>query len=345
MTPKERMAAFLAGEPIDRIPVIPLILNHATRAAGMTVREHARDGTKMGQAHVAAYRLYGQDMITIFTDTSVLAEAMGTKLHYPEDDAAWVDVPVVSSPEDVDKLIDAGPDDDNGMRVYVEAVEHCVEAVADEVFVACCFAAPFTTAAGLRGTDMLARDLLRDPELAHLLLEKSLTVGLRFIDACAAAGGLPAIVDPAATGSVLSEEMFRTFALPYIARQVEAIHANGLPALVHVCGKTHLLLEALAETGADILSLDIVDMAEAKERIGDRVTLFGNVRPSQTLLEGTPDDVEAEALDCLRKAGDSPRGFILGSGCEVPLHTPSQNVHAMIAAADKWGKLPLALPA
>mgnify|MGYP003887893243 CR=1 FL=1 len=75
------------------------------------------------------------------------------------------------------------------------------------------------------------------------------------------------------------------FALPGLQAQVDAIHALGLPAVVHVCGKTHLLLEALAETGAEVLSLDIVDLAEAKARIGDRVCLMGNVRPTQTLLE------------------------------------------------------------
>ena len=344
MTPKERMGAFLTGQPIDRVPVVPLVLNQAARVAGMTVGEHCRDGAKMGAAHVAAYRLYGQDMITIFTDTSVLAEAMGTKLHYSDDDAARVETPIVQTPEDIEKVLDADPHGDSGMAVYLEAIAHCVAEVGDEVFVGCCFAAPFTTAAGLRGTDVLARDVHRNPELVNALLDKATAVGIKFIDACAEVGGVPVIVDPVATGSVLSEAQFRAFALPGMAKQVDAIHAKGLPAVVHVCGKTHRLLEALADTGADVLSLDIVDLAEAKARIGSRACLMGNVRPAQTLLEGTPEQIEAEVIDCLRRAGDSPGGFILATGCEVPLNTPPANVRAMIAAADKWGKLPLQLP-
>jgi uroporphyrinogen decarboxylase len=344
MTPKERMGAFLTGQPLDRIPAIPLILNYAARIAGMTVGEHCRDGLKMGQAHVATWRRFGQDMITVFTDTGVLAEAMGTKLHYSDDDAARIDVPLVQAPADVAKVLDPDPRGDNGMRVYLEAVEHCVAEVGGEVFVGCCFAAPFTTAAGLRGTDVLARDLRRDPGLARELLERALAAGQRFIAACAQAGGVPAIVDPVATGSVLSPALFDEFAQPYLARQVEAIHATGLPALVHVCGKTHRLLESLADTGADILSLDVVDLAEARARVGDRVTLMGNVRPAQTLLEATPEQVEAEVIDCLRRAGGSPRGFILASGCEVPLNTPVANMEAFMQAARRWGKLPLELP-
>ena len=106
----------------------------------------------------------------------------------------------------------------------------------------------------------------------------------------------------------------------------------------------HLLFEALAKTGADVLSVDEVDLGEACGRVGDRVTLMGNVCPSGALLEGTPQEVEAEAIDCLRKAGGSPRGFILASGCEVPIDAPRENVQALIAAADRWGKLPLQLP-
>lgn len=344
MTPKERMGAFFTGQPLDCIPTIPLILNWAAPVAGMSVGEHCRDGLKMGQAHVTTWRRFGQDMITIFTDTGVLAEAMGTKLHYLADDAARIDVPVVSEAADLEKVIDAEPRGDNGMRVYLEAVEHCVAEVGDQVFIGCCFAAPFTTAAGLRGTDVLARDLRRDPGLARELLDRALAVGTRFINACAQAGGVPAIVDPVATGSMLSPKLFGEFALPYLAKQVEAIHATGLPALVHVCGKTHLLLDSLADTGADILSLDIVDLAEARERIGHRATLMGNLRPAQTLLEGSPEQIEAEVIDCLRRAADSPRGFILATGCEVPLRTPIANMDVFMDAARRWGKLPLELP-
>jgi uroporphyrinogen decarboxylase len=229
--------------------------------------------------------------------------------------------------------------------VFLEAVRHCVAEVGDEVFVGCCFAAPFTTAACLRGTDVLARDLFRNRELATRLVELSLEATLPLVDAIADAGGVPAIVDPVATGSMLSEELFRTYALPYLIPLVDAIHARGLPALVHVCGKTTRLLEALADTGADIVSLDIVDLAVARERIGDRITLMGNVRPAQTLLEGTPQDVEREVIECLRKAGSSPRGFIISSGCEVPVAAPAENLEAMMAAADKWARLPLELPA
>ncbi len=132
--------------------------------------------------------------------------------------------------------------------------------------------------------------------------------------------------------------MFEEFAGPYITPVMQRIKGAGLPAMLHICGKTHRLFEQMADTGADVLSLDQVDLAEARERVGDRVTLMGNVRPAQTLLNGTPEQVEAEVRECLEKALDSPKGFILASGCEVPLNAPFENVEALMAAARKYGK-------
>jgi len=60
---------------------------------------------------------------------------------------------------------------------------------------------------------------------------------------------------------------------------------------------------------------------------------MGNVRPTQTLLGGTPDDVRREARQCMADAGDNPGGFILATGCEVPLSTPPANLDALMEVA------------
>jgi len=81
------------------------------------------------------------------------------------------------------------------------------------------------------------------------------------------------------------------------------------------------------------LSIDQIALREAREKVGDRVCLMGNVRPTEALLDGTPESVRAEAEQCLRDAGGNPRGFILASGCEVPLATPPENVQALMDVA------------
>ncbi|MHC4480718.1 MAG: uroporphyrinogen decarboxylase family protein, partial [Planctomycetota bacterium] len=200
LAPKERIGAFLGGRRVDRAPCVPLVLNHAARVLGVSVRDYATDGTVMGRAQVAAYRLYGQDLITIFTDTAITAEAMGTELHFPEDDVARFRAPAVAEPEDAARLEPVDLHTAGRLPVLLEAVRHCVEQVGEEVLVACCYPAPFTTAAALRGTATFARDLYKNREMAHVLLQKSRQLAERFAEAVAEAGGIPALVDPVASG-------------------------------------------------------------------------------------------------------------------------------------------------
>jgi len=42
----------------------------------------------------------------------------------------------------------------------------------------------------------------------------------------------------------------------------------------------------------------------------------------------------------MKKAHDSPKGYLLGLGCELPIKTPPENVHALIDAARIYGKYP-----
>jgi uroporphyrinogen decarboxylase len=338
MSPKERMANFLQGKPIDRIPCAPLILNHAARILGVKISEYNRNGKTMGEAHVAAFKKYGNDFIFIFSTTSTLAEAMGTKLFFPEDDAPWVDEPIVKNPEDVDKVKMVDPEKDGRLPVYLEATSLCNEKVGDEVFVGCVFAGPFTTAAALRGTENFVKETYKNPELVHKLLQLSMENALIFIDAILKVNGIPVLVEPVGSGSLISPIQFKKFVLPYLKPIVDKIHEAQLPCILHICGKTSMIVEPMAESGSDALSLDVIDLQEAKEKVGDKVCLIGNVRPAETMLKGKPEDVERESKECLEKAKDNPGGFILSSGCEIPINTPPENILAMINAARKYGK-------
>jgi len=49
----------------------------------------------------------------------------------------------------------------------------------------------------------------------------------------------------------------------------------------------------MAEAGADCISIDNdASLLEAKQKIGQKVRLMGNVKPSETMLQGTVSDVK-----------------------------------------------------
>ncbi len=343
MTPKERFSAILQGKEVDRLLVSPLILNFASRALGMKVRDFCTDGKNMGNANIACFKKYRHDAVYIFSTTSTLAEAMGTRMYFPPDDAPQVEIPFIQSRDDLEKLKPVNPEKDGRIPVYLEAVKRCVEAIGNEVFIVPVIGAPFTTSAALRGTEVFIKELYTDPELIHTLM-RAVTQSVKIlIDAYVKAGGVPVTVEPVATGSMISERHFREFALPYLKEVYAHIHSHGLPGVLHICGKTKRVIRCMAESGADILSIDNIDLKEAKELVGERVCLMGNISPADGMLKGNPEIITDMVRDCISKAADNYKGFIVATGCEVPIQTPHENMMAFLDAGRKFARLPIGL--
>ena len=342
MTPKERIGSLLQGKPIDRVPCVPVILNGCAKVAGYTVKEMTLDGEKFGKANVATYKKYRHDMICLLDATGTTAEAAGTKLNYPEQMAAYVDVPVVQSKDDIKKLRPLDPTKDGRLNNYLIATEYCVSEVGNEVFVGTLFAGPFTTASCLRGTEKFLKEIFKDKEFAHQLLRYSTDVTLPFLDEVIKRGGVPVMCEPVGTGSILSAKAFEEFVAPYLKDLNNFIKSKGLPVMHHICGDSQPVIEPWLATGPMVISVDRVDIGEFSKLYGSRVGLMGNVIPGKTLFLGTPEAVDAEVKDIIAKAGKNPAGFVLASGCEVPIETSPENIFAMMNAARKYGQHPLA---
>jgi uroporphyrinogen decarboxylase len=341
MTPRARMEAVLQGKEVDRFLVSPLILNFASRSLNMNVRDFCTSGKNMGDANIACFRKYRHDIVYIFSTTSTVAEAMGTKMYFPEDDAPQVDTPFIRFRDDVKKLRPVNPEKDGRLPVYLEAVRRCVDAIGNEVFIVPVIGAPFTTSAALRGTEIFIRELYTDPELVHTLMRVATQSVKNLVDAYVRAGGVPVTVEPIATGSMIGEKHFREFVLPYLKEVYSHIRSHGIPGVLHICGKTKRVIQCMAESGADILSVDNIDLLDAKELVGDKVCLMGNVSPSDGMLKGNPDTIAGMVRDCVAKAADNPKGFVLATGCEVPIKTPHENMVAFLEAGRRFARLPI----
>lgn len=338
MTPKERVLGCLQGTKIDRLPSAPLVLNHCSRVTGVTVSQFNSNAEVMGKAQVAAWKRYGYDIPLMFTTTSTVAEAMGTELFFPEDDAPWVEHPIVEDSANIGKVKVADPWKDGRLPVYLNAAKHVLAEIGDQVFVGCIFAAPFTTSAHLRGTETLIRETYKNPGLVNELLELSTRSALAIIDALAEIGVVPVIVEPVASASLISPRQFEKFAMPHLTAIINRAHEKGIPICLHICGKTTPIIELMAATGAEILSIDQIDMALAKKLAGNKACLLGNVKPAETMLKGTPDSVMAEVKEIIEAAGDSPRGLIVSTGCETPFNAPPENIHAVMTATRMYGQ-------
>jgi len=338
MTPLERAKAYNQGKEIDRLPCVPIVGNSAARVIGVKVCELRGNGQLLAKAHVAAYRLFGYDNIRIFTDLYTLAEAMGAKLTIPADETAYLQTPALKDESEIDSLVPVDPHKDSSLPQFLEATKCALDAVGSEVPVTGALTCPFTTASFLMGTEKLARMTLQKPEAVHKLCEVSLQSALNYAKAIIDEGAAPSLTDPMSSGTVISRKHFQIFSYPYLKKLIDYIHSRGKSVTLHICGRTSHIWDLMADAGADCISIDNeASLTEAKEKVGNRVRLMGNVRPSEVMLDGTVDDVKKAVEQCISQAADSPKGLVVASGCSLPTETPFANIHAMMDAVRAKG--------
>eukprot|EP00249_Psilotum_nudum_P000728 c12834_g1_i1 orf=141-1370(-) len=122
----------------------------------------------------------------------------------------------------------------------------------------------------------------------------------------------------------LSPMDFEEFSMPYLKQILTAVKSThpNLPLILYASGSGGLL-ERLASTGADVVSVDwTVDMAEARNRLGPDLAVQGNIDPGA--LFGPKDFITKRIHDTVDKAGTIKHILNLGHG--ILVGTPEDHV-------------------
>jgi uroporphyrinogen decarboxylase len=331
------MRAALRGETPDAAPVMLHNFMMAAAECGIPMSRFRRDPSAVSRCFIEAIERYDYDGIVVDIDTATLAGAVGVPVLFPEDEPAICHGARLASLAEVPDL---GPPNVGrywGIQVWVEAVRLLKAHFRDEVYIrGNCDQCAFALAAAMRGSADWMMDIM-DPqkcEQVFRLLEYAAEATIQFIRLITAAGAhMVSNGDSSAGPSVVSPAIYRKFALPYERRVIAAAHELGVPYLLHICGKTELILEDMVASGADALELDYkTDVRHAHDIIRGRATFVGNLDPTGVLAMGTPQRVEEKTREILEVFADSPH-FILNAGCAIPANTPPENIRAMIRVA------------
>ncbi len=339
MNSLERVRAAAEGRTGDRAPVGPYLANWTARWAGIPLSVYCTDGRAMAVAQLQAWERLGQDIIFPDSDNYYLAEGFGCRAFIPEDDFPSLAQPALERFEQAFELEVPDPQRQGRMPVILEAIERIHAQVGDEVAIRVPGTGPFAVAAYLVGVERFLTELAliqRGKDETHRealerMLDLTTEALIRFGLAEIAAGAhLVQCGDSLASASVISREMYRRWVLPRHQKVFHAWREAGALTALHICGNNSRVLDLQAQTGADIIAIDhLVDLRLAKEQIGERVCLIGNLDPVEVMLNGTPELVEARARECLSVAAVGG-GYILGTGCEVPPGAPLENLEALV---------------
>ena len=337
MTPNERLNAFGKNLPIDRVVCVPMVASSAAHLIGRTIKDFQLDPEVLAYSLIEAYKRYKYDSVGVCTNCSVMAEAMGAELDYPEDDVASCNEPILKNKDDISKIKIATPEDGK-LWVFYKAAEICLEEIGHEITPSISVAGPFTTAATLRGVEAFARDIYADPEFCHKLLRMSTESIKNHIRAIMKTGaGVGTIADPIASGSLLSAKTFEKFAFPYIKELVDFAHDLGSSIGLHICGKSTKILKLMVDTGADLISIDDVDLEFASKVISGKAVLVGNISTTDEMLFGPTERIEESCIKALDKMKDYNGKYILATSCDLSPKTPWEHVEVMMNVARSYG--------
>ena len=140
----------------------------------------------------------------------------------------------------------------------------------------------------------------------------------------------------------LSPEMYDRFYYPYAKQMIDLFVRRGFRVQNHWDNDQTPYLESLRHLvddlpkGKVLMDFEKTDMRKAKEILGDKICISGNV-PSALLCYGTPEEVDEycrKLIDDCAPGG----GFILGVECEVPWDSKPENVRAMLQSVERHGR-------
>ena len=341
LTAIERSRLLSEGKEVDRMMCC---LDTGETLAPMihtTIKEYYFSSEKMCELEEYIYENFHSDGAGVSCTLRGMAEAMGAKIKYSDYNISQLETPALTL-EEVDRAKCVNIDKDGRLPIILKGVELVKKKLGDKVPVSATVTGPFTIAAMVLGTEQLLIGTVKEPEKVKQLLEVIVENNNRYIERLLDIGVGIGFSDPVSSTSLISVKQYQKFSLPYFQKNVDYIRKNGGGCGLHICGTSRKLWESLNQTGISAFGLDNVeDIEEAKQILGSHMSIQGNVPPVEVMCFGTPYDVLRSAKECIRKGFDAPNGYVLTSGCQMPVGTPRENMQALMDAVRIFGRYPI----
>lgn len=330
MTSYERVKALVAGQAVDHLAAMPIIMIWAAQNAGVSYADYCQDYRVLCDCQLRLLDEFPVDVLQLISDPYRETADIGADLKYYDDGPPRCLKPPFAAREKLTDVAISGRFLGRRMLDRVQGVEFLKQRVGGEIPIMGWVEGPLAEAVDLRGMQALMMDLVDEPEYVGELMDWVVELEIGFAQAQIEAGcDLIGIGDAAA--SLVSARVYEEMVLPREQRLVQAIHAAGAVARLHICGNTRHLLALMPQTGCEIIDLDyLFPIEEARPAMGPGPIILGNFDPVAALLEATPGQVYEWCERCHKACGER---HIVGPGCEVPPGTPKENIAAMLRYA------------
>jgi len=195
----------------------------------------------------------------------------------------------------------------------------------------------------LLGLEHMAEVIYEDPDLLVEMIEAAdafwTKLGLKLIEA-----GCDALYVANDMGmnerTLISPAHLREFFLPAFKKQVQTWKAAGGRVLLHSCGNINAILEDLADAGIDAINNIQVragmNLADVKAKIGDRVTIVGNVDATGIMCQSDKTLIDNALKEVVETAGQDG-ALIIATDHSFHEGIPTENVLYFLEKAKELG--------
>ena len=278
---------------------------------------------------------FNLDAAILFSDILTIPDAMGLGLYFAAGEGPKFSKPVRTR-ADVEAL--PIPDPADKLRYVTDAVSLIRKELDGRVPLIGFSGSPWTLATymieggGSKDFAKVKGMLFSDPDSLHELLKRTAQSVILYLNAQVEAGAQSLMIFDT-WGGVLSPANYQAFSLHYMQMIVDGLtrQADGRKVPVVLFTKNGgQWLDLMADTGCDGLGVDwTTNLADARQRTGDRVALQGNLDPS--VLYGSAETIETEVQRVLDSYGKGP-GHVFNLGHGIHQHVNPEHLKIMVEA-------------
>ena len=310
----------------DKKQAFPILSFPCAQLLGVSVKELISDSTLQANGMKAIAERTPTGAAVSFMDLSVEAECFGSTIRVIDGEVPTVVGAIVSTTEAANDLV--VPAIGSGRTgLYINTIEKVTELIKDRPIFAGMIG-PFSLAGRLMDVSETMIYCYDEPEMVHGAMEKVTNFLIAYCNAYKGAGANGVMIAEPLAG-LLSPNLAREFAHPYVKRIIDAVQDDYFAVIYHNCGDNVALMSK------DIYGLgamgyhfgDAIDLLSVLSDAPKDVLVMGNVSPSKQFCNGTPATIAEETRRIMSACSRYPN-FIISSGCDIPPLSPWENIDA-----------------
>lgn len=308
---------------------IPIMTHPGIELIGSTVRKAVTDGQVHADAICALNEAFPAAAVTAIMDLTVEAEAFGAEIRFSENEIPNVIGRLVNDADEVAALEVPGLDKGR-VQEYLKANRLVAARVQDKPVYGGCIG-PFSLAGRLFDLSELMMSMYMEPETVTALLEKCTDFLSAYVRAMKETGISGVVMAEPAAGLISNDDCLQ-YCTPYVKQIIDDVQDDSFKVILHNCGNTGHCTDAMVRSGARALHFgNRADMVEALKACPTDLPVLGNIDPVGVFQQASPEQVYSAVSALLEKTAPYDN-FILSSGCDVPPHTPIDNIKAFYRA-------------